>query len=486
MTETTGTQKLAGGALPAPEAANRVGNVDSALERLWHFLTSMKFALLLILAFAGLTLIGTLVIQMPAGVADDPQARADWIASVRPRYGGWTGPLDTLGFFNMFSSFWVKLTGALLAASTIACTVQRIPGTWRTMRNPTVNVGPAFFEHAPQHEAMTFHKAPAAVLETTQAVFRKRRFRTLVADDGSVHLYADRNRWAPWAGLVAHISIVVILAGAMVGSMFGFRDSQFMLTEGSTSTVPTKDDLSITLASFTDTYDPATGAPIDYVSDVTLTRGGQTVAHQLVRVNEPLRYEDVSFYQAFFGPAALLTVKDSAGATVYQGGVPLAWTANNGGNKVGTFTVPGQNLTAWVVATTGPDDPTIKPGQVAIELYKADTGDAVVQKSIDQGKPTEINGLTYTFDREAKYTGLNVAKDPGTPIVWLGCFLLVAGFVVRLFVPFRRLWGRLEARPDGGSSLSIAAVGRHDSGFDAEFTSIVTDIRQAMTGQAKS
>jgi cytochrome c biogenesis protein len=278
----------------------------------------------------------------------------------------------------------------------------------------------------------------------------------------------------------------VILAGALVGSMWGFRDSQFMLAEGETSAVPTKDGLAITLTSFKDAYDPKTGAPIDYVSDVTLTRGGQVVAQQLVRVNEPLRFEDVSFYQAFFGPAAILTVKDSAGKEVFSGGVPLAWTANNGGNKIGSFTIPGQNLTAWVVATTGPDDPTIKPGQVAIELYKADTGDPVVQKSIDQGKATDINGLTYTFEREAKYTGLNVAKDPGTPIVWLGCFLLVVGFVVRLYVPFRRVWGRLEARPHGGSSLSIAAVGRHDSALDAEFTSIVTDIRQAVTGQAKS
>ena len=94
--------------------------------------------------------------------------------------------------------------------------------------------------------------------------------------------------------------------------------------------------------------------------------------------------------------------------------------------------------------------------------------------------------MTFTFDREAKYTGLSVASDPGTPLVWLGCFLLVAGFAVRLYVPYRRVWGRLVARPDGGSSLSIAAVGRKDTGFDAEFTAIVTDIRQAMAAQAQS
>jgi hypothetical protein len=44
----------------------------------------------------------------------------------------------------------------------------------------------------------------------------------------------------------------------------------------------------------------------------------------------------------------------------------------------------------------------------------------------------------------------------------------------------------MVARPGGGTTLSIAAVGRRDTGFDAEFTAIVTDIRQALTAPARS
>ncbi|MFI5043115.1 MAG: cytochrome c biogenesis protein ResB, partial [Acidimicrobiales bacterium] len=341
MAQNTGTQKLAVGAVTTPTststAATRAGAVDSALERLWGLLTSMKFALLLILAFAAFALVGALVMQMPAGVADDPQARAGWVAEVRPRYGGWTGIFDQLQLFTVFQSVWLRGIGALLAASTIACTLHRIPGTWRQMTKPHIDVGQSFFEHAPQHEAMTFQRTPADVLAATQRVLARRHYRTVTLDDSTVRLYADRNRWQPWAGLAGHFSIVVILAGAMVGSMWGFRDSQFMLAEGSTSAVPTEAGLSITLNSFQDTYYPATGAPADYVSDVVLTKDGQKVAQQQVRVNEPLRYGDVSFYQAFFGPAAVVTVKDASGATLYSDGVPLARTSNNGGNKVGTF-----------------------------------------------------------------------------------------------------------------------------------------------------
>ncbi len=485
MTQNTRTQKLAAGAVPAPGEADGVAGVDSALEQLWHVLTSMKLALVLMLAFAALTLVGTLVIQAPAGVMEDPQAKSQWLAGIRPRYGGWTDILDRLQVFTIFTSFWLRAIGALLAASLVACTVHRIPGTWRTVARPRIDVGPAFFEHAPQHEAMTFHRPSEDVLETTRRVFRRHGYRTLSLDDGTIHLYFDRNRWAPWSGLVAHAAIVVILAGAMVGSLWGFRDGNFMLAEGSTSAIPKVAGATITLNSFKDTYSPTNGQPLDYVSNVTVAQNGAPIATQDVRVNEPLRYQGVSFYQSFFGPAAVVTVKDAKGAIVYAGGVPLAWEAT-GGNKVGTFALPTQGLTAWVVATTGTDDPAIKPGQVAIELYRADTGDPVVQKSIDQGVATTIEGLTYTFEREAKFTGLSVANDPGTPIVWLGCILLVVGFAVRMYVPHRRIWGRLAARPDGGSSLAIAAVGRRDSGFDAEFTTLVTDIRQAVTAAARS
>jgi cytochrome c biogenesis protein len=486
MTQNAQTRELSGGTTPTP-AAEKASGLDTALDRLWHFLISMKLAIVLMLLFAALTLAGALIIQAPPGVMDDPSARSEWLAGVRPRFGGWTDIMERLQLFTIFTSVWLRAIGALLAASLIACTVQRIPGTWRTMTKPHVDVGPSFFEHAPQHEAMTFQRPPADVLATTRQVLRRHGYRSVTMDDGVVHLYADRNRWAPWSGLVAHASIVVILAGAMVGSMWGFRDSQFLLAEGATSAIPTVAGATITLNSFKDTYSPTTGAPLDYVSDVTVTRDGEVaVANHQLRVNDPLRYGGVSFYQAFFGPAAVMTVTDAEGNVVFGEGVPLAWSLDDGGNKVGSFTLPDQDLTAWVVATGGPSDPAIRPGQVAVELYRFSTGDAVTQQTLDQGTPTEIEGLTFTFDREAKFTGLSVANDPGTPIVWLGCILLIVGFAVRLYIPFRRMWGRLEPRADGGSSLAIASVGRRDTGFDNEFTEIVTDIRQAVVGQAKS
>ena len=414
MAQNVTTNELAGGTVPAP-AAERMGSVDSALDKLWHFLTSMKLALVLMLAFAALTLVGTLVIQAPAGVADDPQAKAE-LAGRDPtplrRLDGPHGPPPGLRDLHVGLA-----AGHRRPPGRFARGLHRAPdpGHLADDEEATRRRGagllraraPARGDDVPAPAGRGPGRGPGRL--------RRHHYRTITEDDGTVHLYAVRNNWAPWAGLVAHISIVVILAGAMIGSMFGFRDSQFMLAEGATSAIPNTPGATITLNSFKDTYNTTTGAPLDYVSDVTVSQDGQVVARQLVRVNDPLRYKSISFFQAFFGPAAVVTVKDAAGTTLFSEGVALAWTANNGGNKVGSFTIPDKNLTAWIVATTGPNDPDVKPGQIAVELYKADTGEAVVQKSIDQGVATTIEGLSFTFDREAKFTGLSVANDPGTP-----------------------------------------------------------------------
>jgi len=42
------------------------------------------------------------------------------------------------------------------------------------------------------------------------------------------------------------------------------------------------------------------------------------------------------------------------------------------------------------------------------------------------------------------YTGLQVAKDPGVWVVWVGCFLMVIGVYAAFFMSHRRIWVRIQ------------------------------------------
>ena len=472
------------GAAAQPSAMDRV---DGGLEGLWHLLTSMRVAMILMLAIAVLGVFGSLLIQAPSGVLGDAAAKAEWLDSVRPRYGGWTNILDGLQLFEVFNSILFRILVAALTISLIACSIHRIPGIIRTSTKPRVDVGPAFFEHAPQHEAIVVRRTAAETQSIVEGVLKARRYRTLTADDGTVHLYADRFRFAPWAGLIGHLSLVLILAGAIIGGMFGYRDSGFTLAEGQTLPVAAEAGLTIQLLDFTDKYDTTTGAPIDYASQVVLYKDGQEIQRHTVRVNDPLRYNGTTFYQAFFGAAATMTVTDAEGNVLVQSeGVPLAWRTNDENRPIGSFNIPGSSYVGWVSGTLGGNDPAVKPGQAAVALYTAGEGTLVEEKVVDQGTPVTIGDLTVTFERESQFTGLNVARDPGVLLVWGGSILLFLGFLIRFTIPHKRIWGRIVARPNGGSVLGMATLTQKDVTEGTEFENLVNDIRTALQAPAQA
>ena len=486
MTPNARTRRLAAQpiALDVPKRAS-VAPVDDLLDRLWQLMTSMRVVLFIILALAVLVLFGTVIVQAPPGTYDNAQAKADWIAQVRPKYGGWTTVLDATQLFTAFQSVWFKILMTALSVSLVACSVHRVRGLWRTAARPHVAVGDQFLAHAPHTETIIARRDREQAVSGIRAVLARHRYRVLVEDGGALHFYADRNRWAPLGSLFGHLSLLLIMAGAIVGTTFGYRDSSFVVSEGSTAAVAT-DNLSVKLVAFHDSYYADTGQPSDYASDVILYQGGTQVARQTVRVNQPLRYGDVSFYQSFFGPSAVMTVKDASSQTVFSGGVPLAWSTNDSNRSVGSFTVSDAKLTVWVIGSSGTDDPLIKPGQVRLEIYRSDgDGQPVATQTIDQGKAASISGLSFTFDRENTFTGLNVSRDPGAPLVWIGALLLFGGFTVVFLFPNRRLWGRIVSAR-GRSTIALAAIGRHDTGVSSEFTSLVTDLRQALQTPASS
>ena len=456
-------------------------------ERLWHFFISMRTGLVLILLLAALGIVGTLLVQAPDGLKSDPQAYAAWLESLRPKYGGWTTVFDTFGFFSIFGSIWFKGLVVLLTTSILACSVNRAPHLWKLAVHPRTNMSASFFDHAPLSATIDATVAPSVAADEIGRAFRGRRFRTIVVDDaetGTTHLYADKNCWGPFGTVFAHLSLVFILVGAMVGGATGFRNSEFAVAVGSTVDVGHGTGLTVEAKSFTDSY-YSNGSPSDYASELVLYRDGQPVAAQTIRVNEPLRYGDVAFYQSFFGAAAEMKVAEASGAVVFEQGIPLLWTSNDGRRRVGQMILENQGLTAYVYgAASGEVDPDIRAGQMKIEVYRSGAEETpIASQIVDQGQPANLAGLTFTFERERQFTGLIVARDPGAVFIWFGTALLVGGIALVFFFPNRRAWALIR-RGTGGATVQVGAVARHDVTFESEFHHLVDEMTVALSGPA--
>ncbi len=119
MTEKVDSRPLPPAAAKAPAAAapSAMDRVDGALEWLWHFLSSMKLAMVIMLVIAVLAVFGAILMQMPKDVLGDAAREQMWIESVRPRYGGLTDILATLGLFNVFNHIVFRVLVAALTAA---------------------------------------------------------------------------------------------------------------------------------------------------------------------------------------------------------------------------------------------------------------------------------------------------------------------------------------------------------------------------------
>ena len=64
--------------------------------------------------------------------------------------------------------------------------------------------------------------------------------------------------------------------------------------------------------------------------------------------------------------------------------------------------------------------------------------------------------LSFAGLNEIFFTGLQVARDPGVNIVWVGCTLMVVGIMIAFFLSHKRLWIRLSRGGDGRVDVVLA------------------------------
>jgi cytochrome c biogenesis protein len=78
--------------------------------------------------------------------------------------------------------------------------------------------------------------------------------------------------------------------------------------------------------------------------------------------------------------------------------------------------------------------------------------------------------FAFRFDRLTPFyaTGLQIARDPSTPVVYAGCFLLFCGIGIAFYTSHKRVWVQLR---EGRIALGGAAH-RNAESFGREFAEL--------------
>ncbi len=81
------------------------------------------------------------------------------------------------------------------------------------------------------------------------------------------------------------------------------------------------------------------------------------------------------------------------------------------------------------------------------------------------------------------YTGLQVAKDPGVWVVWLGCFLMVIGSCGAFFLSHRRLWVTIQPLSKGVGVKLGGSAHRNQPAFTLYFDTLKKELNDALANQ---
>ncbi len=286
----------------------------------WRRLTSVRFAIGLILTLALFALAGVIIPQVPPQLASTDLTIQQHIDAQRPTWGPFTDALaefpwlyDTRGgVFNLFQQpYWFALVG-LVGLSITVCTVSRFPPIWRTVRRPQRRVNDAYFARARHHLAFATPADPEALI----AVLRRRRYRVRRDErDGAVYLFADRFQWAQLATFVTHTALLMIVGAALV-TKFAGEEFQFWVAEGRSHVLyapgSARPQVQIAVEDVSARFDD-TGRALDFRSTVQVTRQGEEIGAGAVTVNGPLSSQGYRVHQAaYWENGAALEVRDAA------------------------------------------------------------------------------------------------------------------------------------------------------------------------------
>ena len=423
------------------------------MDTVWNFFSSIQLTIVLLLSLAATSIVGTLIPQNA-----DPRQYLTAFGEFYYRF------FHALDLFDMYHSWWFQLLLLMLVLNIIICSIDRLSANRKILlvRRPKFKFGR--FRNAKSVKQVNLSRPPEELEGPSQALWRRKFGHTQFdATEAGFRLFGEKGRWTRFGVYVVHLSVVVLLVGGMIGSIFGFEGFVNLAPGDSASQVRLRQSNQVLDLGFTVRCDDFivsfhdNGTPELFQSSLAVVENGETVVEKDIVVNDPLRYKGISFYQASYGPlppkGASLSFTSKTTGMVYRRealiGKQIALPENLGrftlmrlenaatfrGQQIGEafigiLSVEGKQDQQVILPTRFPSFDKMRGGDVHI----------AVQEPL----------LNY-------YTGLQVARDPGVWVVYVGFMLMILGCYITFFMTHQQFCIDVSREAEG-SRVRIAGV----------------------------
>ena len=387
------------------------------VKKIWKFLSSMRFAILLLVILAAACSAGSFVTQ--------GQSYA-WYAQ---HYSERTAALIlALHLDDAFHSWWFLLITGFLCLNLLLCNVICLPQLIRRMKAQSSPPGSehaaGFSEENVKDPISVFHRLHMNPVKTADR-------------EGRELLYSSRNTIGLWGAWICHLGILFLIAGFSLGQFTQQQESVYGVAGqtkpvGNSGLILTIDDFRIGLRD-DDTVE-------QYTADITVhdTKSGD-VQNASISVNYPAALFGWKFYQNSTGWAELVTVTEN--------GEPLQSEVLCAGEYLRISDKP--DLVVYfnafypdyvLVPGSGPQTLSGKINNPAT-LYSVYYQDQILGMNVLMGEEElTIDEYTVVFSEPQSYTLIQAKKDSFTQLAFLGGIVTMIGLILAFYIQPTRVW----------------------------------------------
>ena len=382
-------------------------------------IANLKFAILLLLLIASFSIIGTIIEQDQ--ILEYYQTNYPIEKSI---FGfiNWEFIIN-LGLDHIYKTVWFISLLVIFACSLLSCTfLQQLPALKIAQRCQFFRTNNQFKKLKTKSQISNKVLSPFlySLGKTNYSIFQQRKI-----------IYGYKGLIGKIAPIIVHISMILILAGAVLGAVGGFNAQEMVpkseifniqntLSRGNLAKIS---NITTRVNDFWITYNKETTINQFYSNLSFLDNFGNEILNKTISVNHPAKYKGITYYQTDWNLTGLRIKIDN---NIIQCPLISPFTSKE---KVWISWIPfNEDFTKGITVL-------INNLQGYVSLYN-DKGEFIANVEIND---TIIYDHSITLIDIISSTGLQIKTDPGITIIYTGFAFLMLSTLIS-YTTYSQLW----------------------------------------------
>lgn len=389
-------------------------------QKIFRTLADLRFSIFILLLISLCSIIGTIIEQ------DQPiEVYKINYPLTKPIFGilSWEQILK-FGFDHVYQTWWFLGLIFLFGCSLTLCSfLQQLPSLKIARRCQFFRTTSPFYRLKISTVLSTFcfNKVISRIKQQQYSIFQQRNM-----------IYCYKGLIGRIAPIIVHFSMILILLGTIIGSLFGFKAQEIIpktenfhiqniLANGPSSIIPTT---SARINDFWITY-TKTKTISQFYSDISiLDSQGNETNRKTISVNFPLIENGIYYYQTDWNLIGL-RIQNSASQIIEY---PL-------------LNIFGNSEKVWL---TWISDSNLSNEGVLLIIDNLEGYCSIYNNSGQFLGNLELNETSnllqqITLSEIISSTGLQIKTDPGIPIIYLGFFFLMISTLIS-YITYSQVW----------------------------------------------